>query len=132
MLTFGSIIKCDDGEYVYLATMGDIVYLAKILNDELSQSLIEVRERLERSGVRGSASAQKKLENEALLCFIVLTTAEFQDRAASFANPGRDQEFIKVMNNLAELNETDFSALKLEISDSRGVPRELKEFAAKL
>lgn len=124
-LVFGDIFVHEGLEYVFLAATSDQIYVAKILDINLSKRVKTLYE----ASIR--KNKEVKLRN-LLYCFVVLTTEEVKGRMASLSKTDgyRFEKEIRKVN--LSLNEKDFSALKDEILSSRGTPIVLKELISQL
>jgi len=131
MINFGDVIKYKEGLYVYFVTIGELVYLAKILDYEISKQFINAYKAAENKSQKGSFNAQKKLSDIAY-CFVVLTTKEFRERVAYCYNHTADVENFNPNTESPQLNEKDIQKIKDEIRNNNNYPRELKNYIEKL
>ncbi len=117
VLKFGDVFLYDNQEYVFLGFSGEhkILYSAKILDEELTRQII-----------RQDQAMQSKpgFRNSPLCCFVVLTTAQFENRMAHFAKTENSQ--ITVHGYVCRLSDNDAGAIKKELLDGP-VPALLKE-----
>ena len=111
LLAFGDVFCIGDKEYVYLGLYQDSVYAALICSKKHSEQMTELHARLSASG-----TAVARLNENRLYCFVILTTEEFQGRAAHLANPG--MEASTRIQKECSLNEADIHSLKAEIQSS--------------
>jgi hypothetical protein len=121
---FGDIISYRNEEYVFLASTEDSIFLAKILSHEDSETVKSLDKKMTDNGL---PHAMNKLS----VCFIVLSTAEFKNRAVFY---GRTQyPFDMLTNKLSTyINDADLKALKQEILQSRATSTILKEEMEKI
>ena len=101
--TPGSIFKFNDEDYVYLAYSAseEILYCAKILDGEISSILIEQRN-------ADDKNMQYSPKNEIKYAFVVLTTEDFEGRAAHFGTTARNE--VKISTIYATLNSVDWKS----------------------
>ena len=132
LLSFGTIIRWNDSHYVFLAEIGQIAYLARILEDEnLKSSLLHRYSQLEKASLQGKFNAQTRL-NTAIYSFVTLTTKEFEGHIALLYPLGNNSTEMESVLNRSKLNDEDLKKLKRTIIDDQGIPRELREFVGEL
>ncbi len=120
MITFGEIINYDDAQYVYLAATEEIIYLAKVLNNNDAARINNL------CAKRQSDGQASKVENAPIYCFVILSTDGFKDRMAHCGQPGHDFNSGIIMDSVSRLNETDLKEIQHTINIGP-VPLELKE-----
>lgn len=115
---FGSVFSYDGKNYIYLAysAVNDIIYTAKILNDDDSAIMINYAK------MREANCRPYNPKDEPYYCFVVLKSEDFVGKAASFWSNDKDKVRISTIHN--DLNTEDKDALKAAILDS-GVSRTL-------
>ena len=118
-LAFGDVFVMGDKEYVYLGIHEDIVYAARICEPRHTEQMLQRYEELQASG-----TSEAKLREHVLFCFVILSTEEFNGRAAHFGQPTTNIRSYR--EGGCCLNEEDIEKLKAEIQSSRGAPRALK------
>jgi hypothetical protein len=115
---FGSVFKYRDGYFVYLAMTaeGDRLFAAKILNAEDTSSL------------RGMSAKYEKRPNHSMsgslaLCFVVLTTDDFNGQAAAFLGTGDNVDLNGNIDFIGKsLNEDDAKELQQTILKENAIP----------
>lgn len=118
IVTFGDIFRYKEEEYVYLAQNGEIVYAAKILNEEKAEQIL----RLDKLKTRNN-----KIKNNVLYSFVVLSTDEFKGRMAHFYNTDKNN-IEPSFDIIGLLNKKDMKEVKEEILyKNSAVPIKLKE-----
>ena len=80
MIKLGDVFRYKEREYVYLIEYNDIIFAARILDENESEQLNTV---YEKKKIRGKTT--KGLENEPIFCFVMLNTEEFKGRVAHLA-----------------------------------------------
>lgn len=126
MTNFGDIIEYELKKHVYLATINNIVYLAKIISGEIAQEIIKARGKLENNAMKGSLSAQQQL-NKLSFCFVILTSEQFEGSIAHCQPPTVNSDKFDYTPDSIKLNKKDLSAIKDEIINGN-YPGGLKEF----
>lgn len=119
-ISFGDVFEYSGKEYIFLATTGDIFYIALILNSQDSKTVIRL------FNMNLAKNQDYKLDS-VLYCFVTLTTKEFKDRCVNFGNPGRDSFSMAVNKLAASLNDKDKRQLRDGILNSRAAPIGLKD-----
>lgn len=122
MLFFGDIFRYEENEFVYLCGADDIIYAARILDEDLSKRILFESEK--------AASRGKQVDSMPVYCFVILKTQDFKNRAAYFGSP--DFSGICSDRKICSLVEDDIASIKKEILASRGVPEKLKELVRQL
>lgn len=125
LLTFGDVFSIGEKEYVYLGLQQDLIYAALICSKRDTDKVVDMHNKVAASGV-----GAPKLNENRLYCFVILTTDEFEGRAAHLGNPSLQS--VPRMQKACSLNEQDIVELKKEIQASRGVPNALRDIVAKL
>jgi len=118
IITFGDIFRYREEEYVYLAQNGEVVYAAKILDEEKAEQIL----RLDKLKTRND-----KIKNNVLYSFVILSTDEFKDRMAHFYNTDKNN-IEPSFDIVGLLNKDDMKKVKEEILyKNSAVPIKLKE-----
>lgn len=130
---FGTIIEWKGSKYVYLIEVGQITYLAKIIEDKATaKQLIMRREFIENNSLRGDFNSQNRLKSP-LYCFVVLSSADFEGTLALLHKLGYDSTSAANFSNLNKLNEEDLEGLKKEIKDNEdSIPKEVVDYVKSL
>ncbi|MDO8513426.1 MAG: hypothetical protein Q7S37_02910 [bacterium] len=130
---FGTIIEWKGSKYVYLIEVGQITYLAKIIEDkEMAKKLIMRREFVERTSLQGDLNSQSRL-NSPLYCFVILSTVDFEGALALLHKLGYDSTSAADYSNLNKLNEEDLEGLKEEIKENENsLPPEVVDYVKSL
>lgn len=116
---FGDVISYNSEEYVFLASTEDSIFLAKILSHEDTATVKSVDKKISDNG-------QPHTMNKLTVCFIILKTQEFKDRAVFYGRTA--YPFDMLTNKLTTyINDDDLKALKKEILESRATSQILKE-----
>lgn len=125
MITFGTVIRHKEAEFVCLAATADIIYLAKILKRDDGNKIYNLYCVREKTG----KTSDPKISNSALYCFVMLSTAEFKDRMAHLAKPPLDHDFESqfTFDVIRQLDNHDLKEIKDTIMTSGHVPMELKD-----
>lgn len=134
LISFGTIITWNNLHYVYLSEIGQITYLARIIEDEaLKNSLMQRFDGLEKASIAGKINAQAKLTNT-LYCFVVLSTTDFEGDVVLLYNNklGNDTANVEKISSYCELNENDAVELKKQIIENNGIARELQDYVRNL
>lgn len=118
LLTFGDIFKIGGIEFVYLGGDADTTYAAKILSIEETVKLQNIEAR--KSGTHAD------LVDSPVFSFVILTTDDFESRAAHLRNPTVSMH----SRQYATLNEGDCENLKKEILEGP-TPQVLKDIVSK-
>ena len=126
ILKLGDIFRFKEQEFVFLYLTTDFLYAARIFNDKQTSQVLTLYDKKYKSGhIRGYAKDQN------IYSFVVLTTEEFEERMASFANTQNDTDILPDI--IGKINDEDLEAIKKEIlSDSCPVAQTLKEYIASL
>lgn len=118
IITFGDIFRYKEEEFVYLAQNGNVVYVAKILNEEKTNQILELEKRRMRN---------TKIKNHVLYSFVVLSTDEFKNRMAHFHDTDNNN-IEPTFDIIGLLNKKDMKEVKEEILyKNSAVPIRLKE-----
>lgn len=125
-INFGDIFNHKECEYIFLDIIQDRIYAARILDKEETRDATT----LSRVSAGGGNRAGKIKDMHALLCYIILSTEEFKDRAACYAIGSRSGLTFDVIDTL---NEDDKKKLKEAIiKDKDYVAEELVDRISKL
>lgn len=122
---FGDVFQYNDQEYIFLQEIEDTLYAARILNQSLT-------DRLNRR-VEVVASKNSSIITGLTYSFVILQTKELKERAAHFANTGKD-----TFNNAAfvplsiKLCKEDLQGIRDEIIKKGCVSIRLKEEVKKI
>lgn len=118
-LTFGVVFTFLDDTYVFLADSADtnIVYAAKILDQEKSRLALMMRDKYE--------NVIKSNPKNVTFTLVVLMTKDFQDQVASLNKSDYERSLIG-FPPYKRLNEEDCKKIKEEILKG-SFPPELKE-----
>lgn len=116
-IKFGTAFRYREKDFVFLAKTENIVYAAQILDEELTHEVKKMYERVEKR--------RRDAHQELLYCFVELRTEEFAERAAHFANTGKE-EFGFLPQPSKSLIYEDLVEIKREVLDGP-VPIELKK-----
>ncbi len=125
-MKFGDIVKFKNWECVYLMETPEIIYLARILDEEISKSLIAQRQKIFTQGSKSMGYKQGMLK----WSFVELSTAEYKERIAHYGQPDFDPEDI--IDHISVLNVEDQKVLQTEIKNDPNVAKKLREHIAKL
>lgn len=112
MLSFGDIFRYREEYYIHLVHTSDAVYTAKILDPETTKRLIKL------SDVLSKKSSNHADENP-LLCFVVLTSDEFDGRAAHYGQEGMDSDTPR--EYIGKVNDADIETLKAQIKADKAL-----------
>ncbi len=126
ILIFGDIFKFNEKEYIFLAKSEEIVYAAQVLSIEHTQRLNNF---FQQQIIKNKITI---LTDKPLYCFVILKTKDFEGRAASLHDSGKDEFSIDFRKLPITLDLDDLKALRDEILKSRGVPLELKDLVKDL
>ena len=113
-IKFGDVFVSKGDYYVYLALQDNLLYVAKILDDEAAEKierLFEIRTR------QGGGRAEKANDN-ILFSYVVLKTEEFKNKMCHFkdAKDGKDSENDALFDKLiGPLDKEDLTQIKDEI-----------------
>ena len=125
LLAFGDVFCIGDKEYVFLGAHQNLIYAALICSRPQTEQLVHMHDRIQAAG-----TGTTKLNENRLYCFVILTTEQFEGRAAHLANPAMEPS-PRIQKDCS-LSEADIAQLKQEIRASRGVPNALKEIVGNL
>jgi hypothetical protein len=120
LITFGDVFRFEDKEYVYLALINGVTYAALICEEEDSRMLVRMRDVRAKQG--------KEATHAKLYCFVVLTTPPFDGRAAMLGHSNEQEVELSGGTHMTAVSDADLEAIKREILESRGVPRDLLEY----
>lgn len=121
-LAFGDVIRYKDVDYIFLAKTEDIIYLASILDREITKQL---KRREEALMSQGGPGADRRLGN-LMFCYVMLETEEFRGRAAHFGKPGHDNNLNLIDRLAVTLEREDLINLKKTVIQ-KPPNRELKD-----
>jgi len=115
----GSIFTFGPDDYIFLGynPSTERIYAAKILDQETSDALLSYRRKAERD-------TKYDLSKEARFHFVILTSEDFDGRAAFFGRA--DNERVEIETIYGLINEDDLTNLKSEILGS-GVSPDIKK-----
>lgn len=128
LATLGSLFSYRSNYYIYLGldVKTDRLFAARILDERQTMDI-------KRMAVRYEPRSYHPLSGSLSLCFVILSTEEFKDRAASFHRTGDNIETTEELNFLGRgLNEQDIKKLKKTIYDDRAMPNALVEIVKNL
>lgn len=108
LVKFGDVFRYRETEYVFLAQTDEVVYAAKILDDEMTGKLQVMSDRLERA----PTSARRK--NPAY-SFVILQTDDFKGRAAHFGRTDNSDHQVSRFEVISSLAKEDCTQIKNEI-----------------
>lgn len=120
---FGDVIIYRSEQYVYLAQIDTIIYLAKLCSREISDNFIKVRDQI-------FASGNKKRQDSDAWCFVQLTTEQFKERIAHLQKPDYQEDFFDYVGTLNDEDKNEL--VKTILEDSRFMPKELVIFVKTL
>jgi hypothetical protein len=118
MVKFGSIFRHSENSYVYLGQTEDIIYAARILDAEHTGQLSRLSELRART-------PEHKSNQGTIFCFVILSTAELNGRAAYLHDTGTDTDLT--IDLYMELCQQDIDRLKEKILEDAGLPSRLRE-----
>ncbi len=126
--TFGSIFLYRDDFYVYLGlTPSGRLFAARILDPYGTKVLQDTSDRVE------SRPPGAPLKGSLALCFVILTTNDFQNQAASLHRTGDHvDEERDVQFDGRSLNADDVKSLKEMILDDPAIPVSLSKLVREL
>jgi hypothetical protein len=117
--SFGDVISYKGEEYVFLAVTDDSIFLAKILSIQDTAIVTNIDKRISDNG---SPHTSYSLS----VCFVVLKTQEFRDRAVFYGRT--EYPFDMFTNKLTSgLNLEDLKVIKKEILESKATAQILKD-----
>lgn len=120
MGTFGDIFRYNGKEYILLKFTENIIYAAKILNEEESKRLSSLYEQRQAAGIRD-------LEARTIFAFVTLYTQGFEGRNAHLCDT--DKHGIRTIGIELigiRISDDDIKEIKNLIKTSPCVPGELK------
>src|SRR3989339_2201358 len=124
-INFGDVFNHKECEYIFLDIIEDRVYTARILSKEQTQD-VEGLSRISSGGGKRAGRTKDLM----LLCYIILSTEEFRDRAACYALGSKDDLTFDLRE---PLNQADQKSLKEAIiKDKNYIAPELIEKISKL
>ena len=120
LATFGSVFKYKENYFVYftITPEGDRVFAAKILDSDLTSDLKSMSRRYEKLPAH-------PMSGSLTLCFVILSTTEFDGQAATFVGTGdhvSPQDGPAFMFTGKRLNEDDIKALRKTILEDQAIP----------
>lgn len=132
IISFGTIINWKAYRYIYLAQIGQITYLARIIEDErLKTDFLEQYNRVEKAATGGKFRSQASLANT-IYSFVILSTADFEGDIAWLHKLGNDAASVDAIARYSMLNEEDSVKLKKQIIENDGISRELRDYVVTL
>lgn len=119
LLTFGQVILFENNHYVWLVSDEEEgkIHLAKILDVTLTRDLINLDER--------TAKKNKGFLDSPMFAYVVLTTNDFDGRAACLANSGEYAGPSDGFDRLGTLIDSDIKELKKKCLEGRGLSARL-------
>ncbi len=127
ILKFGDIFRLGgEHEFVFLHLTVDFIYVARIFDKTQTQQVqFLYNKKFNQGHLQGAA------KDNQLYSFVILTTEEYRERMANFANPQKDVNIIPDV--IGKVNEEDLAAIKKEIlSDECPVATVVKEYIKSL
>lgn len=126
ILKLGDIFRIEENEYVFIHLTVDFIYVARIFNiNQTQQVQFLYNKKLNNGHLQGAA------KDNQLYSFVVLTTEEYNERMANFANSQKDANIIPDV--IGRVNEKDLVEIKKEIlSDECPVATVVKEYIKSL
>ena len=112
MIKLGDVFRHKEREYVYLIEYNDIIFAARILDQDESEQLNTI---YEKKKLRGETT--KGLENEPIFCFVMLNTEEFKGRVAHLAMDAEHDVGSLVYNIIHPLDKEDVKVIINEIKN---------------
>lgn len=132
LISFGTIITWKNQHYIYLAEIGQITYLARIIEDEnLKSDFLGQYNRLEKASMGGKFRPQIALSST-IYCFVTLSTTDFEGDIALLHKLGNDTATVEEIANHSKLNEEDIALLKQEVIENTGIAKELQDYVKTL
>lgn len=127
-INFGDIFYRDGNEYVFLvATDDDVIYAARILNNDDSRKVENTCNRL------AGSTASGNVKNNILFYWVKLTTKNLEDRLAHFKSADNAINKFPYATTGFKLNEQDKKDVINQILDPDvNLPKELKELIGEL
>lgn len=123
MLDFGSIFRFKEVFYVYLLQTDEFIYVAKILDAEVTKTLIRFRD-------LKSKDPRNNTDQKPMYCFVVLSTDGFFQQAAHYEQPGMSTD--SPVEPMGHLSEVDSQLLRDEIKSDTAVNAFLKKSITEL
>ena len=120
MLKFGSVFKYRDKSYVYLGADAEAIFAALILEHDATHELQRIAD------LRAKTPAHP-IHQGTVLCFVILSTAEFYERAAWLHNAAENVSIATGIEPYRELEQADIEILKTQILEDGVIPTKLKE-----
>jgi hypothetical protein len=120
-LSFGKIINIKEQDYVYLGATLDIVYLAQIVDVDMTKRILIRYQKLQEFSPRKNDSVYKVVQ---------LTTADFVGCGAHCHKTEKDSNILEANDFMfkGDLNDKDKNAIKEELLVNDGfVNKELQE-----
>ena len=112
MIKLGDVFRHKEREYVYLIEYNDIIFAARILDQDESERLNTV---YEKKKIRGETI--KGLEDEPIFCFVMLNTEEFKGRIAHLAINAEHDIGSLVFDIIRPLDKEDVNTIIKEIKN---------------
>ena len=112
MMNFGDIFSVEGKEFVYLLLDEEIIFAARILREDETRMIKNLRIKADR---KGSSHQQP------LLCYVELSTRDYVNCSAnmlSAANGGIDGNLKLIRSTDKKLEDVDLKNIKKEILDS--------------
>jgi hypothetical protein len=118
-LTFGDVFEFGNGQFVFLASTLDNLYVARVLSAEDSKKL--------NNFCSSKISKNFPRTDTILFCYVILTTEEVKDRAAQYGMPELENHLSAFHKLPITLKKSDLKNLKDGILNTRATPIGLKE-----
>lgn len=126
ILTFGDVFRLKESEeFVFLSATDQVVYAAKILNNEQTRELYNAAQKRD----------HKTTVKNQVYFFVVLQTKEFKSRIAHLGKTDSNNiERVSIyMNKVCKLDNNDLLLIKESLlSEETFVPKALKESIEKI
>ena len=124
-IKFGDVFRYREKEYVFLVQTEEVIYAAKILDQENTERVQKLASRPRAMNITNQGNVAYS--------FIILHTADFRSRAAHLGNPGGAEHQISSFDLICTLDKEDVTNIKKEIlEDGSTVPIELIELVKQL
>jgi len=120
MLKFGSVFRHRESLYVYLGSDDEIIYAARMLDAKHTNELIRLSEMRART-------PEHSIHQGSMYCFVILTTAEFNERAAWLHKTDEHGATTSGIDPHSELCAEDIEELKTQILEDGIIPEKLKK-----
>ncbi len=124
MIKFGDIFRYKERYYIYLASNGETIFTARILNKEQSKELIKMRDSLHANAARKQGGYDRPI-----FLFVQLSSRDFESQVA---------HLVKTDNNdrcedcIGQINEKDSKEILKEIQGDKNIPKILKDLTREI